>query len=268
MTKEELKQKIDDLDNEVINLYNYQEALKILMNSEYGALGSNHFRYYDIKLASAVTLSGQWVIKHIENYLMNHPLQKKYKWNVLYSDTDSIYVSIEYLVSKFQEKIKDKQKLLDTIDKFSKEIIEKIIIKGYNKLKIYCNANENRMIMKREKIMQKCVHPNTIIDGFELTIEEIYNLIETEEIIFNDCFLKQCNFDITSLNENVLENENDILYAISKKKYNGYMYKFQIDDKFIEVTAEHKLPIIVNNKIIWKQAKDIKETDILFMNRN
>jgi DNA polymerase elongation subunit (family B) len=42
-----------------------QKARKINLNSAYGAIGNNIFRYYDTRMAEAVTLSGQFVIRSI-----------------------------------------------------------------------------------------------------------------------------------------------------------------------------------------------------------
>ena len=42
-------------------------ARKIALNSAYGALGNQYFRYYDRKIATAITTSGQLAIRWIEN---------------------------------------------------------------------------------------------------------------------------------------------------------------------------------------------------------
>jgi len=143
----------------VSTLNNQQMAAKVLMNSEYGALANRWFRYYDIRLASAVTLSGQLAIRWIEEYIMRHPLQKKYKWQFLYSDTDSGYISIEYLVNMILEKHPDMPtpKLLDKIDEFTDKVIQPILDAGYEKLAKYVNANENRMFMKRELVISEVI---------------------------------------------------------------------------------------------------------------
>ena len=158
MTKEELIIKKIELENEISALDNKQNALKILMNSEYGSLASPYFRYYDIRLASAVTLSGQWAIRHIENYLNSHSLQKKYKWEIIYMDTDSAFISIEYVINKIKEKHPDLtiSELLDKIDKFVNTIIQPIIEEGFQQLAKYCNSDKNELVMKREKIISKC----------------------------------------------------------------------------------------------------------------
>jgi len=161
MTKEELLQKKAELEDEISTLDNMQMALKILINSEYGALGNVYFRYYDIDLATAVTLSGQLAIRWCEDYLMNHPLQKKYNWKVIYIDTDSLYIHMEDVVNRIKEANPDitDQRLVDKLDQFNEKVIQKIIDEGYQKLAEYVNAPENFMNMKREKIISGFMIP-------------------------------------------------------------------------------------------------------------
>ena len=157
LTDEELKQLKHDLEAKISQYNNEQLALKYLMNGEYGALGNVYFRYFDINLASAVTLSGQLAIRWIENYLMNHELQKKYKWEVIYEDTDSVYLDLHYFVIKLLEKHPNLSnvQIAKVVDNFSEKVITPIIDEGYQKLAEYVGANENRMFMKREKISTK-----------------------------------------------------------------------------------------------------------------
>ena len=42
-------------------------ARKIALNSAYGAIGNQYFRYYDRKMATAITTAGQLSIRWIEN---------------------------------------------------------------------------------------------------------------------------------------------------------------------------------------------------------
>lgn len=161
MIKEELQQKLSELESEIATLDNKQMALKILINSEYGALGNVFFRYYDLRLATAVTLSGQLAIRYIENYLMEHELQKKYKWNVIYIDTDSLYIDMKYVVSlikKANPEISD-ARIVNKLDQFNNKIVQKIIDEGYQKMATYVNAPENFMNMKREKIISNLMIP-------------------------------------------------------------------------------------------------------------
>jgi DNA polymerase elongation subunit (family B) len=89
------------LEKEIARCNNIQMAKKISLNSAYGAIGNQYFRYYKLANAEAITLSGQVSIRWIENK-MNDYLNKILKTEevdyVIASDTDSIYLNLGDLV--------------------------------------------------------------------------------------------------------------------------------------------------------------------------
>ena len=108
---------------------NIQMAKKISLNSAYGAIGNQYFRYYDLLIAEGITTAGQLSIRWIENKVnqyMNKLLDTDNKDYVIASDTDSIYVTFDKLVEKF--KPKNTVNFLDTI---AKEKLEPFIDKSY-----------------------------------------------------------------------------------------------------------------------------------------
>ena len=68
--------------------------LKICINSLYGCTGSEHFRYYDVRLATAVTWQGQLCARGVAEYVIKKFPSLSWK----YSDTDSIFLSLERAV--------------------------------------------------------------------------------------------------------------------------------------------------------------------------
>jgi len=141
------------LENEIATLENQQMAIKILMNSLYGALGNNYFRYFDYRIAEAITTTGQLSIRWAEraiNQEMNKILKTVDDDYVIAIDTDSLYIRMQGLVDKF--KPKDAVKFLD---KFCEEHLEKILEDAYESLHIRMNSIENRMVMKREAIADR-----------------------------------------------------------------------------------------------------------------
>ena len=75
---------------------------KIQLNSAYGAIGNQWFRYYDVDMAEAITLSGQLSIRWIQealNGFLNTTLKTEGKDYILASDTDSVYIHLGDLVS-------------------------------------------------------------------------------------------------------------------------------------------------------------------------
>ena len=132
---------------------NKQMALKIALNSAYGAMGNQYFRFFDIRIAEAVTYGGQLSIRWIEvalNKYMNELLETEDVDYVLASDTDSVYLTFEPLIDKL--KPKDPVKFLDTI---CEDTIEKFIGGKYQELADYTNAYEQKMVMAREVIADK-----------------------------------------------------------------------------------------------------------------
>ena len=139
--------------NDISKYNNIQMARKIALNSCYGAIGNQYFRYYDEKMATAVTTSGQLSIRWIENKV-NEYLNKLLESNdvdyVIASDTDSIYVRFDELVTKVQPK-----NPVDFLDKVASEKLEPYITKCYEELAEYVNAYQQKMEMAREVIADK-----------------------------------------------------------------------------------------------------------------
>ena len=139
-----------ELQKEITQLDNRQTAVKILLNSLYGALGNQYFRYFDLRVAEAITLSGQLSIRWAEK-AMNESMNKILNTNnvdyVIAIDTDSLYVNMKPLVDKIQPS--DPVKFLD---KACKEKFEPILENAYQELFEKMNAYENRMVMAREAI--------------------------------------------------------------------------------------------------------------------
>jgi len=134
---------------------NDQLARKVQLNSAYGALGNEYFRFYDLRIAEAVTKAGQlsirWIEKRINEYL-NGLLKTSDVDYVLASDTDSIYVVLDKLVESVFENEKDNHKIVRFLDKVCNKTIEPYIEKCYNDLAEYMNAYDQKMVMKREAI--------------------------------------------------------------------------------------------------------------------
>ena len=148
-----------ELMKEISRCNNIQMAKKISLNSAYGAIGNEHFRYYRLANAEAITLSGQVSIRWIENK-MNTYLNKLLTTDkvdyVIASDTDSIYLNLGPVVDKFfSNKSDDKNKIVELLDKVCKDKLEPFINASYEELATYVNAYDQKMIMKRENIADR-----------------------------------------------------------------------------------------------------------------
>ena len=157
--KEYEKTKDPHLVKEIARLDNMQMAKKIQLNSAYGALGNKWFRWFDVNNAEAITTSGQlsirWIEKKLNDYL-NKLLKTENFDYVLASDTDSVYVTLEYLVKNvFGDDVPETKKVIQYIDKICKERIEPFIDRSYQELAEYMHAYAQKMQMKRENIADK-----------------------------------------------------------------------------------------------------------------
>ena len=147
------------LEREISRCNNIQMAKKIQLNSAYGAIGNNYFRYYKLANAEAITLGGQFSIRWIENKMnkyMNNVLKTTGKDYVIASDTDSIYLHLGPLVQViFKDREKNVESIVSFIDKICEVEFEKYISSSYEALAKYVNAYDQKMFMKRETIAER-----------------------------------------------------------------------------------------------------------------
>ena len=147
------------LQKDISKFNNIQMARKIQLNSAYGAIGNQYFRYYNLANAEAITLSGQVSIRWIErkmNEYLNNLLGTEDHDYVIASDTDSIYLCLDLLVSTvFAGKDVSKERIVNFLDDACKQRIEPFISKAYQELANYVGAYEQKMFMKRENIAEK-----------------------------------------------------------------------------------------------------------------
>jgi DNA polymerase elongation subunit (family B) len=151
-------EKKKELEYEISKYHNFQLVRKIQLNSAFGAIGNQYFRYFDIDLAEAITLSGQLSIKWIENKInkfLNEKLQTADIDYVIASDTDSLYISLEKLVKKYFKNQDDTQKIVQFINKVSNEMLQPFIDNAFNDLASTMNSYQQKMSMKRESIANK-----------------------------------------------------------------------------------------------------------------
>jgi len=148
-----------ELEKAISKYNNIQMARKIQLNSAYGAIGNQYFRYFNLANAEAITLSGQVSIRWIENK-MNTYLNKILKTDdtdyVIASDTDSIYLNLGPLVQNvFKDREKSNQSIVGFLDKVCEVEFEKHIGHSYEALATYVRAYDQKMFMKRENIADR-----------------------------------------------------------------------------------------------------------------
>ena len=148
-----------ELEKEIARCNNIQMARKIQLNSAYGAIGNQYFRYYKLANAEAITLSGQVSIRWIENKMnqyLNKVLKTESEDYVIASDTDSIYLNMGPLVdSVYKGREKTTEGIVTFLNKVCEMELEKYIDSCYQELADYVNAYDQKMFMKRENIAER-----------------------------------------------------------------------------------------------------------------
>jgi len=189
------KQKYEDtkdpkLIKDIATFNNIQMARKIQLNSAYGAIGNEYFRYYKLENAEAITLSGQVSIRWIEDRL-NDYLNKLLKTDddyVIAVDTDSVYLNMGPLVETiYQGREKTSEDVISFLDKVSQTKLEPYIESSYQKLASYVNAYEQKMIMKRENIADRGI--------WTAKKRYILNVWDSEGVRYNEPKLKMMGIE-------------------------------------------------------------------------
>ena len=156
-------QKCDDpkrkkqLETLIKRAYNNQQVRKIALNSAYGALANQYFAFFSIDLAEAITTSGQLVIKWAEktiNEYLNKVLKTEGEDYVVAMDTDSVYITMDKLVSQVFPEDTPKSKVIDFLNKAETQI-EEVLENGFKDLAQYTNAFQQKMEMGREVIADR-----------------------------------------------------------------------------------------------------------------
>ena len=162
--KQEYENEKDDskkyeIEKRIARFNNLQLAKKVSLNSAYGAMGSQYFRFYDLRNAVGVTTAGQLSIRWIEakvNKYMNEVLKTDGVDYIIASDTDSIYLRLGELVAKVYgvdgvvSPNIDKQKVIEFMDRVCEQKLQPYIDKSYKELADYVHAYAQKMQMKRE----------------------------------------------------------------------------------------------------------------------
>lgn len=150
--KEELEA-VESLNN------NLQMGMKILLNAGYGALGNEHFLYFKVENAEAITTTGQlvnqWTCSRVNEYLKKLLGTDEEVW--IYGDTDSGMFTLKAFHDKVLANVEDTNTKVDIINQFIETKIAPFIQKCTDELAEYLNSYENKMVWEREVIAESMV---------------------------------------------------------------------------------------------------------------
>ena len=244
------KDKTADLDREINRLDNTQQAVKILLNSLYGALGNNYFRYFDLRIAEGITLSGQLSIKWAEK-AMNEFLNKMLKTDddyVIAMDTDSLYVDMSPLVKAVNPKDP-----VSFIDKACEEKIVPILAKSYDAMFERMNAYDSRMVMAREAIADKGI--------WTAKKRYILNVFNNEGVQYSEPKLKIMGIEaVKSSTPQIVRDKFKKAYSLMLNSTEADLQKFVADfyEEFKSLPPEDvSFPRGVSDIVKWKDQHTI-----------
>lgn len=145
---------------EISLLDTVQMAIKIMMNSLYGAMANQYFRLFNPNVAEAITVTGQLTVRwaaHTLNTFINDILcNKQNKDYIIASDTDSVYINCEDLVTTMFPDGAETDQVVEFLDRSAKKF-EKQLEAAFAKLGAYMNTTRQEMVMKREIIADKAI---------------------------------------------------------------------------------------------------------------
>ena len=161
---------LQKIKQEASKFYNYEQAVKLMLNSIYGAFGNQWFYFFNVDIAETITLQGKDAILYTEE-LVNKYFKDFWVGDVethkalgitvhakpdkpvgIYIDTDSIYMSFEEVIAGTDWKGDSKDFILKLYKLRLKEFIEKILQK-------YADANnaENFLSFEMESIAKNAI---------------------------------------------------------------------------------------------------------------
>ena len=215
---------------------NIQMAKKISLNSAYGAIGNNWFRYFDLLVAEAITTSGQLSIRWIEkslNIYLNKIMETQGVDYIIASDTDSVYITFDTLVSKVFDKSPETSKVVKFLDKVATTKLEPFINRSYKSLASEMNAYEQKMQMGREVIADKGI--------WTAKKRYILNVHNSEGVAYKEPKLKVMGIESVKSSTPAACRENikkalDILINGDEKSLNTFIQNFR--EEFLTLEPE------------------------------
>ena len=235
---------------------NIQMAKKISLNSAYGAVGNNWFRYYNLLVAEAITTSGQLSIRWIErslNRFLNKTLGTNGMDYVIASDTDSVYIRFDELIDKMPIDRQNTEEVINFLDRLAREKIEPFIDKSYQELSGHINAYEQKMFMKREVIADKGI--------WTAKKRYILNAWDVEGVRYKEPSLKIMGIEAVKSStpapcREKIKQALKIIMSSDEKELNDFIQEFRTD--FMKMRPEEiAYPRSVNGIDKWTESHNL-----------
>lgn len=238
----ELQQKLAGVEFEAQKYYNFEQAVKLMLNSIYGAFGNEWFYFFNVDIAETITLQGQDAILYTEKMINKYfqefwPKDKEVhdkmgiskaapvrKPIVIYIDTDSCYLSFQEVLENCDWKGNEKDFVLQIYEHrladFNNKILEKYAkdLNADNFLNFELETvAKNAIWLAKKKYMQNIVWKDPNIHYEELTkiSAKGFEIIQSSTPLFARNKLKEVLKFIFSVDEVKL---GDIVNLLKKIK--------------------------------------------------
>ena len=251
--------KEDSLLNRIAALDALQMAIKILLNSCYGATANEHFRFFKHDHAASITLSGQYLLMSAENKV-GSKINEKFKTEdepyVIYCDTDSIYFCLDPIIKKFGVA---REKTRETLEKLTSDIITPMVNDICQECCDKMGSYENKISFKLEVAAPEgaifCVLPGT-----RITVNNVdYNIEDYHERFVDDGKQTTLSWD-----RKTGQMVSDVIRETFTKHYSGKIYRFTGENgKTVSVTADHIMFVRRSGVVLEIPARDVILSDEL-----
>lgn len=146
----------EELQDEIGGYSIAEKGLKVFLNSLYGAMANQFFPLYELYNAEAITLSGQAAIRAVSKKMSEYinRLAQTDKDNVIYIDTDSIYLDLSGMTKNLGLDVKQ---TIDVLAKFADSKINQKSSQICSDYGAQLNMRTMRLEFKREKIITRLV---------------------------------------------------------------------------------------------------------------
>lgn len=202
-----------------------------------GSVGNKNFEFFSIDNAEAITITGQaailYVEKRINEYLSSLLKLENVENFVIYIDTDSVYLSLDKLISKMFTNESDSLKITEFISKFCEQKLSKIIEKACSDFGDLMNSREKVLEMNREHIA----------DSGVWTGKKHYalNVLDSEGFVYPTGNMKVTGIEIVRSStpkvcRDALKTALNILLTGTNQEYIDFVAKFR--KEFFEYSPE------------------------------
>lgn len=240
-----------------------QNAVKINLNSGYGVMANPYFTWYDTRMAEAITLCGQAILRWSElqlNLWLNSLFKTKNVDYVIYQDTDSVYLKFENIAKKMEEKgVTDPNKITDAISSFTEKVVQPKLDAWFETLRERTNCTKNMIFFKREAIADSAI--------FIKKKMYLMHVIDNEGVRFSDPDLKIMGLEAVrsstpAVCRKRIKDTVKMIFTKDEASVVDYIEEFRAlwDDLSVEEIA---FPRSMNNMTKWIDKSSAPWCDIL-----